>query len=250
MERDDRSRLGFALGRLLDLVYPPRCECCGDSLRLGRCLCPGCSGALPRVEEPFCQRCGEPFEGEIEGPFDCPNCGKLKFCFEFARPALKWDEETRELIHRLKYNREIHLAGELGRLAAGALEDPRFDTALAEKWPLVPVPLHRRRLLHRHFNQSAEIARAVGKQSGLPVVAALRRIRSTDTQTRLSRKERLRNLTGAFALSAHGRKWLSRVNGVIVVDDVLTTGSTVEACAATLKAAGCKRVQVLTVMRG
>jgi len=163
---------------------------------------------------------------------------------------MQWSDGTRELIHQLKYHRAIHLAAELGRFAAEALDDPRFADALTGGWPLVPVPLHRHRLLHRHFNQAAEIARVAGARAGLPVVAALKRIRRTDTQTRLSRKERLHNLTGAFAVSAAGRRWLARAGGMIVVDDVLTTGSTVEACAATLKAAGCKRVQVLTVMRG
>lgn len=250
MGKGDPSRVGFLFGRLLDLVYPPSCGCCGVRLRDGRGLCDECGAGLPRLADPFCQRCGEPFEGEIDGVFDCPNCGKLRFAFEFARPALKWDEETRQLIHRLKYDREIHLAEELGRLAAEALRDPRFADALTGAWPLVPVPLHRSRLLHRHFNQSAEIARVVGRVSGLPVVPALRRIRRTDTQTRLSRGERLRNLAGAFAVSRTGGKWLTRAGGVILVDDVLTTGSTVESCAAALKAAGFKRIQVLTVMRG
>lgn len=238
-------------GRLFELAYPPRCETCGVGLDGGRCLCSACDGALPRLRAPFCQRCGEPFEGAIDGPFDCPNCGKLRFSFEFARPAMRWDEGTRELIHRLKYHRAIHLAAELGRLAAESFADPRFADALAGRWPLVPVPLHRQRLLDRHFNQAAEIARATGALVGLPVTNALRRVRRTDTQTRLTRKERLRNLSGAFALSAAGRRQLARESaGVIVVDDVLTTGSTVEACAATLRKAGFKRVQVLTVMRG
>ena len=251
MERTEQAGWRRGPGRLLDLAYPPRCEACGTGLSHGRCLCPACYGALPRLTAPFCQRCGESFEGRIDGSFDCPNCSRLSFSFEFARPAMVWDEVTRGLIHQLKYHRAIHLAGELGRLATEGLDDPRFTEALAGGWPLVPVPVHRTRLRHRHFNQAAEIARGVATHSGLPVVAALRRIRSTDTQTRLSRKERLKNLTGAFALSPAGYRWLAHSTaGVIVVDDVLTTGSTVEACAATLRAGGCKRVQVLTAMRG
>jgi ComF family protein len=251
MPREFGRFLRLATARLLDLVYPPQCALCGASLSLGRGLCDACKQALPRIEAPFCQRCGEAFEGRIDGRFDCPNCGKLKFAFEFARPAMKWDEGTRQLILRLKYSRAIHLAGELGRLLAEGFDDPRFDEARRDRWPLVPVPLHRARQQHRYFNQSAEIARAAAVPLQLPVVAMLKRVRSTSTQTRLTRKERLENLKGAFVLSAAGRRWLPHATaGVILVDDVLTTGSTIEACAATLRAAGIKRVQALTVMRG
>ena len=79
MGKGDPSRVGFLFGRLLDLVYPPSCGCCGVRLRDGRGLCDECGAGLPRLADPFCQRCGEPFEGEIDGVFDCPNCGKLLF---------------------------------------------------------------------------------------------------------------------------------------------------------------------------
>lgn len=246
-----RSKWRHLLGRCLDLVYPPACVRCGLGLQDGRSLCDGCDAGLPRLVAPFCERCGEPFEGRIEGDFRCPNCSELKFSFEFARAAMTWDEGTRELVHQLKYQRAIHLAEELGRLATEAFADPRLATALSAGWPLVPVPLHRSRLQYRFFNQAAEVARVVGRHTGLPVVAALKRIRSTDTQTKLTRKERLKNLQGAFVVSRAGHRWLARAPaGVVLVDDVLTTGSTVEACAATLRAAGFRRVQVVTVMRG
>jgi ComF family protein len=235
----------------LDWVYPPACALCGGGLHDGRSLCDGCDAGLPRLAAPFCERCGEPFEGRIDGDFRCPNCSELTFAFEFARAAMVWDEGTRDLVHQLKYRRAIHLAEELGRLAAEAFGDPRFATALGAGWPLVPVPLHRSRLQHRYFNQAAEIARVIGRHTGLPVVPVLKRIRRTDTQTKLSRKERLNNLRGAFAVTRAGRRWLAQAPaGAILVDDVLTTGSTVEACATTLRAAGFQRVQVVTVMRG
>ena len=85
-----------------------------------------CDGGLPRLVEPFCESCGEAFPGVIDRPFACPNCHDLRFAFDFARPATIRDERTLELVHRLKYNREIHLAEELGRLAAGSFADPRL----------------------------------------------------------------------------------------------------------------------------
>jgi len=220
-------------------------------LSKGSSLCEDCSKALPRLVKPFCDSCGQPFEGQIEGPFDCPNCGGMPFAFKFARPAMRRDDRTLEMIHRLKYRREIHLAGDLGRLAIGALEDPRLARAVKDQWPLLPVPLHRKRMRWRHFNQAAEIARAMGLQTGLPVLHGLKRVRSTSTQTALGRKQRLVNLRGAFALTRAGKRWLAgKPAGVLLIDDVLTTGSTAHECARTLKRAGVKQVLVLTVMRG
>lgn len=237
--------------RLLDFVYTPQCALCGEVLRDGRSLCDACASELPRLKPPFCGKCGEPFHGRIDGAFQCPNCSELAFSFAFARPAMLRDERTRELIHQLKYGRAIHLAAELGRLAAESFTDERLQPALAARWPLVPVPLHRSRFQHRNFNQAAEIARGVAQHTGLPVLAALARIRRTDTQTLLGRKARLNNLHGAFAVTAAGRRHLATSPaGVILIDDVLTTGSTVEACAATLRRAGFPSVLAVTVMRG
>lgn len=238
-------------GRALDLLYPPVCALCRTGLRDGRSLCDPCDGELPRISAPFCESCGEPFPGEIDGPFDCPNCRNLKFSFAFARPAMVRDERTLSMIHRLKYARELHLAEELGRLAIGAFDDARLATPLAEKWPLVPVPLHRRRLQERHFNQAEEIARVVSRISGLPILSALARTRPTEHQTILSRAERMENLLGAFAVTAAGARHLAEKRpGAILVDDVLTTGSTVHECAKILRRAGFRKVAVITVMRG
>jgi competence protein ComFC len=242
-------RSGFS--RVLDLIYPPSCALCGEGLRDGRSLCPQCRESLPRLAAPFCSVCGEGFDGQIEGAFECPNCRDLNFAFEFARPALFYDERTMGLIHRLKYSREIHLARELGSLAAEAFEDPRLAEARSGKWPLVPVPLHRSRFQHRHFNQSAEIARVLALASGLPLLLALKRIRRTETQTRLNRAKRLANLRAAFAMTSIGLKFsAAQPDGAVIVDDVFTTGSTVQECARVLRRAGVQKVVVVTVMRG
>ncbi len=239
------------LARTLDLLYPPLCVVCGDGLPDGRALCDACDADLPRLAEPFCERCGEPFEGQIDGPFDCPNCSKLMFYFEFARPAMVRDERTLDMIHRLKYGRELHLAKDLGRLAAESFADPRLAEALAENWPLVPVPLHHKRFQHRHFNQAQEISRELSFHTHLPVVDALKRTRATEHQTALTRAQRLENLRGAFILSRSGQRQIRKSTaGAILVDDVLTTGSTVDECAKTLRRAGFHKILVVTVMRG
>ena len=237
--------------RLLDLLYPPCCALCELPLSGGRGLCDDCAADLPRLRSPFCEACGEAFPGKIDRPFSCPNCHDLEFAFEFARPAMLRDDRTLDLIHRLKYSRQFHLARELGMLAVDAFADPRLAPALADGWPLVPVPLHRSRERRRHFNQAAEICHAISRHTGMPVVHALRRKRSTETQTLLSRKQRMENLRGAFEATRVCRQLHADApNGVILVDDVLTTGSTVHECARTLRRAGIRKVFVITVMRG
>ncbi|MBB5350167.1 ComF family protein [Haloferula luteola] len=149
-------------------------------------------------------------------------------------------------IHQFKYNRRIDLGRDLARLAARAFVDRRLERVREEGWPLVPVPLHWRRKGWRRFNQAKEIALPLGKELGLPVKDVLRRVRATRTQTRLSRKERQQNLRGAFRIRGAIDGW----PGAVLVDDVLTTGSTVDECARMLVSAGVQNVVVVTVMRG
>ena len=141
---------------------------------------------------------------------------------------------------------------DVARLASEAFEDKRLTDALRDGWPLVPVPLHQSRQRKRHFNQAAELARAIGRERGLPVPPLLKRIRFTGSQTKLTREQRRKNLSGAFELTKRGRRWLEQHEpmGVVLVDDVLTTGATVEACAKVLHQAGVDQVAVVTVMRG
>lgn len=248
---EETSRWKRLFSKGLDLLYPPLCGVCGTLLSNGQSLCQRCNGDLPRLADPFCKRCGEPFPGDIEGDFTCPNCSTLKLSFDFARAAMIRDDRTLELIHRLKYGKELHLAKSLGLLATEALQDSRFEKARAESWPLVPVPLHRRRLQQRHFNQAEEIAREISRQTGMPMLKALRRVRATGHQTSLTRKQRLENLRGAFEMTRQGlRHPADRKQGVILVDDVFTTGATASECAKVLRKAGFRAVTVVTVMRG
>ncbi len=240
-------------GRCLDLMFPSICSACGRATPGNHALCEPCRAAIPSLRPPFCLRCGEEFEGRIEGSFECPNCRSLHFDFAFARPAVANHPVVLGMIHELKYQKRIHLGPELGRLAARAFEeDPRLLEALQGGWPLVPVPLHRRRELWRYFNQAEEIARPISAITGLPCCRALVRQRGTGSQTRLSRSQRLQNLRGAFVLSKEGKALLAKEppGGVVLVDDVFTTGATTGECARVLRRAGVQKVVVVTVMRG
>lgn len=249
--QDGGAMLPGLISRLLDGLYPPVCDCCNQPLRNGRALCGHCDEALARLEAPFCQCCGEAFAGRIDSAATCPRCQEQDPAYEFVRPVLRRSEAALELIHRFKYQRRIHLAGELGRITAEAFADPRLIEAKRDGWPLVPVPLHGRRLRQRHFNQSAEIARVLSRCCGLPLVPGLKRMRATGSQTALTRKQRGDNLRGAFALSRLGRRSLERMrSGVVLVDDVLTTGATAEECTRVLQRAGVEQVAVVALMRG
>jgi ComF family protein len=237
---------------LLDLLFPPFCEICHQVQQQGKYLCGHCNKNLPRIVEPYCEKCGEMFEGNILSTFVCPNCTGLDYAFSFARPVLDCSDAARELIHHFKYSRAIHLARDLASIAAEAFADPRLQLALEQHWPLVPVPLHWRRQQHRFFNQSEEIARHLGKMLDLPVVPVLKRVRATETQTHLSRKKRLQNLRGAIQLSRQGKTLLrkNQPQGAVLIDDVFTTGATVHECAKILRANRFENVVVVTVMRG
>ena len=233
-----------AVSGLLDCVYPGVCEFCGILVKGGHCVCETCSAEIPRLKEPFCEQCGETFEGAVGGSFSCPNCRDVSFAFDFARPALKNSEEAMKLIGHLKYRRRLHFARDLAVLTCSAFDDTRLSQALEDKWPLVPVPLHRKRFRWRQFNQAREIALPLGRLLGLPISDLLKRTRPTSTQTRLTRSQRQKNLKGAFQAKPNEH------SGVILIDDVFTTGSTVHECAYALKKAGTQKVVVVTVVRG
>ncbi|MEY4484208.1 MAG: hypothetical protein RL693_1660 [Verrucomicrobiota bacterium] len=238
---------------LLDLIYTRRCEACESALPHGRCaearwLCDPCLRQLPRMEAPFCEKCGEPYDGAIGGSFRCGNCADLKLHFECAISAYRAEKVVRELIHRFKYQHELHLSGLLGCLLHKSLEDARLASENITRWTLVPVPLYHARQREREYNQAWELCRALSHHAGIPAVDALKRVRPTTPQASLSRHQRMENLHRAFEVRSSTRL---RGQNVLLVDDVLTTGSTTSECARVLrKKAGVDRVVVITVARG
>lgn len=235
-------RIGEAL---LSLLYPPHCANCGAGTAAGEHLCKPCAAGASRIEAPFCRTCSQPFEGAITSEFTCQNCAERRLHFECAVARYASRGVVREFLHRFKYDRHFFLRHQLAAWAAEAFDDERLRAAPVDA--LVPVPLHPARFREREFNQAAEIARLLGRRRGIPVWQALRRIRYTTTQTRLDRQERMENLRDAFRVrhsppvqSCH----------LLLVDDVFTTGSTVEECARALRRAGAASVRVVTVARG
>jgi len=229
----------------LNALYPPHCAQCLADTASGVHVCANCARQAPRIEPPFCQQCSQPFEGAIDGEFTCAQCGDRPMHFDCAVARYLSRGIVREFIHRFKYDRQYYLRQPLANWLAETLEDARMTARPFDAF--VPVPLHRARYRERDFNQAEVLARLVAKRAGKPVLHALQRIRYTTTQTRLDREQRMENLRNAFHVR-HASLVQSR--HLVLVDDVFTTGSTVEECARVLCQAGAASVRVVTVARG
>lgn len=230
---------------LVSLLYPAFCAVCARAIEAPEHLCQSCAGKAPRIRPPFCAKCSQPFAGDITGEFTCANCEDRVLHFAAAVSAYRSRAVVRELIHDFKYNRKIHLRHQLGRWLGEALEDPRLDGRRFDC--IVPVPLHPARQRERGFNQAELLATALRRLSGLPLRNVLQRTRYTTTQTQFDRSERMENLRGAFRLRRGSNVQDLRM---LLVDDVLTTGSTLSECASVLRKAGAISVHAATVARG
>lgn len=220
------------LTALADLFYPQRCVGCSG--RASDVLCRACFEALPRITPPVCGRCGMPTAFEVYG---CDACRSLDFTFDGARAPLRYEGVGEELVHALKYRGYQPVVRRvMGPLMARAVAGERYDA-------VVFVPLHRTRLLERGFNQAELMARDVAQSIGAPLSDTLRPVRRTRDQVELTAGERKENVAGAFATRG------PLAGRVLLVDDVLTTGATLDECAGVLKRAGATEVHALTLCR-
>jgi ComF family protein len=231
----------------LGWLYPEVCQLCGGTRATPAegYVCGGCQAQARFIREPFCERCGRPYEGDITTRFECANCQGMEWHFRSARSAVVARDPVLEVIHRYKYQRalwfEPFLAGLLIQAARPALSGQSGGM-------IVPVPLYPAKRREREFNQAERLAKRLGAATQMPVnKGLLRRVVPTRTQTLLSRPERLANVRNAFAVRDG-----QRLNGerIVLVDDVFTTGATTSACARVLMAAGAGEVCVWTVARG
>jgi competence protein ComFC len=227
------------------LLYPPRCEYCAAEVAQSEYLCADCRQSARRIKPPFCERCSEPFDGAITDTFQCSNCADRHFHFTHAVACFRSRGVVREMVHRFKYGREFHLRFPLADWLLETMNDPRIAAQPFDFF--IPVPLHTTRQRQREFNQAEELAKLVSLQAGIPAQNCLRRIRNTTTQTHFDRIERMENLRNAFDLRQSADV---RGKHLILVDDVFTTGSTVDECARVLANAGAASIRVITVARG
>ena len=227
----------------LDIALPTLCVACREPVD-GEGVCATCWAKLSFIAPPFCPRLGIPFVYDPGPELLSMEAIANPPAYQRARAAVRYDDVARTLVHALKYQDRTDLAPAMGRWMARAGHE-----LLGEADALIPVPLHWRRGWSRRYNQSGALARAIERQSGVPVARdVLRRIRPTQQQIGLSRSQRATNVQGAFKVSpekAHaiiGRR-------VVLIDDVLTSGATTDACARALLRARAAQVDVLVFAR-
>ena len=230
-------------GRALDLALPALCPACREQVRDSG-LCAPCWSKLSMIAPPYCERLGIPFAYD-------PGPGVLSMqaisdppAYHRARAAVRYDDIARALVHALKYGDRIDLAPIMGRWMARAGRE-----LLEDADAMIPVPLHWRRLWARRFNQSALLAQAISRETGVAVSdTALRRVKATAQQVGLTQSERAQNVQGAFRVPTN-RKAEVAGRRIVLVDDVLTSGATSDACARALLRAGARNVDLVVFAR-
>jgi ComF family protein len=239
------ARAAAALG---DVVFPRSCVPCGSLVEGGGYphVCSRCAMQLQFVQEPCCTTCGHPYYGELAGERVCPHCEGLAPAFVRGRTAVICKGPARELVHELKYRRGLYVLEDMEQIFRGS--PPVM--ALAKDARLVPVPLHDRKRRERGYNQSELIAEALAKAVGgnAQVDNILHRVVDTPSQTAFDRRTRLTNLKNAFALRPDAA--ITAGHHYVLVDDVFTTGSTLNSCARVLRHAGVLNLDVVTFGHG
>jgi ComF family protein len=219
------------------ISYP--CLNCGNKVAEKYGFCHHCFKDLPFILKPQCPGCG----AENDGIFElCSKCLKEeKRHWTIGISLMRMEGTAQKLIHHLKYSDDTALARAMGKIAADKIAD-----SLIHPDCIVPIPLHWRRRLKRGYNQTNLIAQIISKQLDIPLVKLLKRVKATPRQAQLDRKQRLKNLDGAFAVT--GKKHCGKLK-ILLIDDVMTTGTTLNAAAETLISAGADEVNVLAILR-
>jgi ComF family protein len=240
--------IGKLSGMLLEVFFPRSCVSCGSGVEDSgyEHLCSDCSRELFLVAAPHCRICGYPFHGMLSGPMACPHCAELDPVFDAGKTIFLAKGPGRALVHELKYQSGFYILRDIERIIRAAGEYLNFIAGAV----LVPVPLHADKQRERGYNQSERIAGALARatEGGSRVENLLQRTKWTQTQTSLTREDRHRNVKNAFALAPDAV--VIPAQHYILVDDVFTTGSTLNACAAALHQAGAQHIKVATLGHG
>lgn len=234
----------WTLSNLLDLLFPPQCLNCDTIVPTHGTLCMGCWQKIQFISDPVCAACGLPFDYDIGSHALCGQCLHVRPSYTHARAVFRYDEHSHKLITRFKYSDQTGFAKTYGVWLAKAGTDLLKQTDI-----IIPVPMHYFRFVRRHFNQSALLAQELARKTGIDYIPdALWRHKYTIPQLGLSKKGRKDNVKGAFSINRRYAETIKNKN-ILLVDDVMTTGSTIEQCAKTLLKSDAMRVNILTLAR-
>lgn len=230
--------------KALDILFPPRCFSCTAIVGKMGGLCTTCWQAMDFSAPPYCAICSHPFPYDTGEGALCGLCISTPPPYRKVHTVFHYNEKSKALIHQLKYADKTYMAPYFGQWMARASQASLTDADM-----LVPVPLHRFRLLRRHYNQAALLARTISRISGVPLYPRLLlRTRHTPSQAGLSSRKRRLNVRGVFKL--HPRyATLVKDKHIVLVDDVMTTGATLTACTKALKKAGAREVTIVTLAK-
>lgn len=244
MDVSNQKTAGKLIGRgmawFMEFLLPSRCPGCSQKLQNHGLLCPSCWADLTLLSDSSCKTCALPFEFDTEADSRCVACLKKPPEFDWARAAVRYETLGKSMVLKLKHGASTVHVPVMAQMMARALGDKHPDV-------IMPVPLHQSRMLKRRFNQSQLLARALSNSLDVKLDCfSLQKVRATASQGGLDRAERFRNVRGCFRI-----KEAMDISGksVLLVDDVLTTGATAEACARVLKKAGAREVGVVTFAR-
>lgn len=236
------------LQAILNLIYPVRCPVCGGIvIPKSEKICPACKEKLPYIHEPRCKKCSKPIEQEEQEY--CSDCGRKNYHFDKGYAVWIYNEKMKHSIAEFKYHSKKEYAKfyieEMVRLYGPGLKKFNPDV-------IVPVPIHQSKHLERGYNQADILAKGIGKELGLPVLSHLLiRNKKTLPQKKLSDKERLRNLQEAFSFNGNAADDFGKgIEKVLLVDDIYTTGSTIEACTNVLKSNGISEICFIVLCIG
>lgn len=240
MNMDVSSYSAGLIRRLINTVYPPRCVLCGSPGFSDMDICKVCYHDLPWIES-ACTQCAIPLTKHSGDHLKCGRCLKKPPLFDQAVSLFSYEKETVTLIHQLKFNEKLANSRLLGGMLACAIDKKGVELPDC----ILPVPLYKKRLRQRGYNQSIELARPVANTFNIPLdLQSVKRVRDTQSQTGLDKQQRRKNIRAAFEVTEP-----LCVKHVAIVDDVVTTASTTNELARTLKRAGVSRVDVWSIAR-
>jgi ComF family protein len=232
------------LHSVLGLVFPSKCLVCNDIVGVESRLCFDCWKKVEFISNPSCSKCGYPFEFDIGEPMLCGSCADEPLVFDKAMSVFRYGEISKVLVHKLKYSDKLHIAKYLATLMLNKIQakNGSFDF-------IIPVPMHRKKLRRRLYNQAALIAKHISSLSGIPFLPnGLTKTLYHVPQTGLRRELRKENVRNSFGVT---KKYSNVIIGknILLIDDVYTTGATINECSKVLKSALCNNITVATVAR-